>query len=44
LNANIEEDDIRKYEGTLQYLDSINEEAITDESETGITLRKQLIY
>lgn len=44
LNANIEQDDVRKYEGTLQYLDSINETAITDESEVGETLRKQLIY
>ena len=44
LNANVEQDDVRKYEGTLQYLDSISEQTITDESEAGETLRKQLIY
>ncbi len=44
LNANIEIEDVRKYEGTLQYLDTITEESIADESEAGETLRKQLIY
>ena len=44
LNSGIEPDDIKKYEGTLEYLESIKEETITDESEQGDTLRKQLIY
>lgn len=44
LNSGIEPDDIKKYEGTLEYLESIKEENIIDESEQGDTLRKQLIY
>ena len=36
--------DIQKYEQTLGYLDSIKDEAISDESEKGEALRKQLIY
>ena len=35
---------VQQYEQTLNYLNSINEEAISDESEKGETLRKQLIY
>jgi hypothetical protein len=43
LDANVEPDDIRKYENTLNYLDSIKEEDIVDENK-GEALRKQLIY
>ena len=35
---------VQQYEQTLNYLNSINEESISDESEKGETLRKQLIY
>jgi hypothetical protein len=35
---------VQQYEQTLNYLNSINDEAISDESEKGETLRKQLIY
>ena len=44
LNAGIEPSEIQKYERTLEYLDSIKEEHISDESEKGEALRKQLIY
>lgn len=44
LNADIEPDDIRKYESTLNYLDSIKEESIKDESDKGEQLRSQLIF
>lgn len=44
LNMGIEPTEIQKYESTLKYLDSIKEESITDESENGEKLRKQLIY
>lgn len=44
LNIGIEPTEIQKYESTLKYLDSIKEESITDESENGEKLRKQLIY
>ena len=44
LNAGIEPDKIRQCEGTLQYLDGIKEANISDESEKGEALRKQLIY
>ena len=44
LNAGIEPSDVRRYENTINYLKSINEEAITDESEKGENLRKQLIF
>jgi hypothetical protein len=35
---------IQQYERTIDYLDSISDDAISDESENGETLRKQLIY
>ena len=44
LNAGVEPSDIRKYENTISYLDSIKDEAITSENEEGEKLRKQLIY
>lgn len=44
LNAGVEPSEARRYENTINYLKSINEEAITDESEKGETLRKQLIF
>ena len=44
LGVGIEPDDIRKYESTLDYFDSIEEDALTSESEEGEKLRKQLIY
>ena len=44
LNVGIEPTEIKKYENTINYLNSINEEAITDESDKGELLRRQLIY
>ena len=44
LSVGIEPTEIRKYENTINYLNSINDEAIADESERGEVLRKQLIY
>lgn len=44
LEADIEPEAIRHYEKVIDYLDSINENSIMDESEKGETLRKNLIY
>ena len=44
LNANVEPDEVRQYEGTLNYLDSIKDEHISEESEKGEELRKRLIF
>ena len=44
LNANVEPDEIRQYEGTLNYLESIKDEHVSDESEKGEELRKRLIF
>lgn len=44
LSADVEPDEVRKFEQTLNYLDSIQEDYIKDESDKGETLRKQLIY
>ena len=44
LNYDIEPSEIKKYENTLNYLESIKEEQLADESDKGETLRKQLIY
>ena len=44
LSVGIEPSEIRKYENAINYLNSITEESITDESDKGETLRKQLIY
>ena len=43
LNAEVEISIIKQYENTLNYLDSISDSHINDESERGETLRKQLI-
>lgn len=44
LDNNIEPDTIRQYEGVLNYLDSLKEEDLRDESEDGENLRKRLLY
>ena len=44
LTVGVEPSEIQKYERTLQYLDSIKDENIEDESEKGEALRRQLIY
>lgn len=44
LGVGVEPSMIQQYEKTIDYLDSITDEAISDESEKGETLRKQLIY
>lgn len=44
LNLGVQPTMIQQYEKTLEYLNSINEDSIADESEKGETLRKQLIY
>lgn len=44
LQVGIEPDEIRKYEGTINYLNTITEDAIIDESAEGEKLRKQLIF
>ena len=44
LDAGIEPDDIRRYENTLSYLDSIDEDKLNAETPEGEELRKRLIY
>lgn len=44
LGIGVEPTEIKKYENTLSYLDSISEDKISEETENGETLRKQLIY
>lgn len=44
LNYGIEPSEIQKYERLINYLETINEDNISDETETGETLRKNLIY
>lgn len=44
LNVGVEPTEIRKYENTINFLDSIKEENISDESDKGEKLRKDLIY
>ena len=44
LNAGVEPTEIKKYENTINYLDSIKEENISDEGDEGEKLRKNLIY
>lgn len=43
LNAGVEPDTVRQYENAINYLDSLDEDAITDESDKGENLRKNLI-
>ena len=44
LNTGVEPTEIRKYEKTINFLDSIKEENISDEGDKGEKLRKDLIY
>ena len=44
LNAGVEPTEIRKYENTINFLDSIKEENISDEGDKGEKLIKDLIY
>lgn len=44
LGNGVEPDTVRAYEQTLQYLGSINEEALSAEGEEAENLRRQLIY
>lgn len=44
LNAGVEPTEVRKYENTINFLDSIKEENISDEGDKGEKLRKDLIY
>lgn len=44
LSNGVPSDTIKQYEQTLQYLGSIDEDALKQEGETGDDLRKQLIY
>ena len=44
LQADVEPDEVRRYEQTLANLDAIKGEYITDETEKGERLRKNLIY
>ena len=44
LNAGVEPTEIRKYENTINFLDSIKVENISDEGDKGEKLRKDLIY
>lgn len=44
LGVGVEPDTIKQYEGVLNYLDSIKDDAINAETDEGEKLRKQLIY
>lgn len=44
LDNGVEPTDIRKYEGTLKYIDSITDAAIAEENDKGKQLRYNLIY
>lgn len=44
LSADVEPDEVRRYESVLANLESIKEEHIADETERGEKLRKNLIY
>lgn len=44
LGNGVQADDIKKYEQTISYLDSIKEESVRDEGEAGEELRRQLIF
>lgn len=44
LNANIEPDEIKQYESTIGFLESIKDEQVSDESDKGEELRKRLIF
>lgn len=44
LNNNVEPNIVQQYESTLDYLDKINDESLSAESEEGENLRRQIIY
>lgn len=44
LNYGVDTSEVKKFEQTLSYLDSLKDEAIAEESQQGENLRKQLIY
>lgn len=44
LSVGMEPTEIKRYESTLNYLDSLKEDDLKDESEKGENLRQQLIY
>lgn len=44
LNMGIEPTEIRKYENTINFLNNITEDKISDESDNGEKLRKELIF
>ena len=44
LNLNIESSEIKKYEDTIDFLNNLKEEDLTDEGDNGERLRKNLIY
>lgn len=44
LSVGVEPTEVRKYEGTIQYLNTITEDSLTAETPEGEKLRKQLIY
>lgn len=44
LEYGVEPDDVRKYQNVLEYIDNISEDAIKEEGEAGIALRRRLIY
>lgn len=44
LNAGVETSEVKKYENMINYLESIKDDAISDESDKGEKLRQQLIY
>ena len=44
LDNNVTVADIKKFENALNYLDSINAESLSEESDDSATLRKQIIY
>ena len=44
LNAGVESSEIKKYENTIEYLNSLQDSALSDESDKGEKLRQQLIF
>lgn len=44
LNYGVELTDIQKFESTIDYLDKITDDIISDESEQGENIRRQMIY
>ena len=44
LNYGVELSDIQKFESTLDYLDKITDDVLSDESEQGENIRRQMIY